>query len=275
MSRLEELLASPSPESWHEIIMLGKLARKNPGLPDPVTLDGLLDGNSVWSLFCKALVAKLRSWPPEIERLCPESWPREFRDAVEHRVNENDTYEHYVAKVCGDSRLRLSDGKTQAAWLERRFTGGVVPVSTAQIALRSLSAALASLASSHRAPSIAAATRMIESASRHLESARNMLSNGVRRVGKVGCADLTGGLTVERNECQRCHGAGCLHPAKSCGPSRSLEYRLEIEVKVGNEPQRPEQVVRMNSVRSRGGCYVLARSVEEAVQAIIAFRDSR
>lgn len=255
--------------------MLGKLARKNPGLPDPVTLDGLLDGSSVWSLFCKALVAKLRSWPPEIERLCPESWPREFRDAVEHRVNENDTYEHYVAKVCGDSRLRLSDGKTQAVWLERRFTGGVVPVSTAQIALRSLSAALASLASSHRAPSIAAATRMIESASRHLESARNVLSNGVRRVGKVGCADLTGGLIVE-HACGRCADcrSSCCDTAKCSARSRH-EYRIEIEVKVGDEPQRPEQIARMNSVKARGGCYVLARSVEEAVQAIIAFRDSR
>lgn len=258
--------------------MLGKLARKNPGPPDPVTLDGLLAGNSVWSMFCRTLVSpkiSLQNWPPEIERLCPESWPREFRDAVEHHVNENDTYEHYVAKVCGDPRLRLSDGKTQAAWLERRFTGGVIPVSTAQIALRSLSAALASLASSHRALSIAAATRMIESASRHLESARNVLSNGVRRVGKVGCADLTGGLTIEK--LWACRGCAICAADGECsnGKVERHEYRLEIEVKVGDEPQRPEQVARMNSVRARGGCYVLARSVEEAVQAIIAFRDSR
>ena len=31
-----------------------------------------------------------------------------------------------------------------------------------------------------------------------------------------------------------------------------LEYRLEVEIKVGDEPQRPEQIVRMRSVRARG-----------------------
>jgi hypothetical protein len=34
-------------------------------------------------------------------------------------------------------------------------------------------------------------------------------------------------------------------------------------------------VLRMNHVRSRGGCYVLAHSVDEAVAGIVQFRDSR
>ena len=74
----------------------------------------------------------------------------------------------------------------------------------------------------------------------------------VRTVGKVGCADLTGGVAVN-----------------------GREYRLEVEVKVGDEEQRPEQVARMRSVRARGGCYVLCRSVEDAVAQIKAFVSSR
>ncbi len=250
MSRLEELLSSPSPESWREIVELGKAALKESRRSAP-------DCNHMpWHVFSELLVAAIKNWPPEIERLCPESWPSVFREAVEHRVIETDTYEHYVAKICGDPRLRLSDGKTQAVWLERRFTGGIVPVSTAQIALRSISAALASIASSHGAPSIASAARFIEAARRAIESARNVLSNGVRRVGKVGCADLTGGVIIEMRD----------------GPN--FDVRLEVEIKVGNQEQEPAQVIRMNSVRSRGGCYVLARSVEEAVLAIIAFRNA-
>ena len=55
------------------------------------------------------------------------------------------------------------------------------------------------------------------------------------------------------------------------GNQQWAEVRLEVEIKVGNEPQRPEQVARMHSVRARGGCYVLARSVEDAVSQIKAF----
>jgi hypothetical protein len=123
-------------------------------------------------------------------------------------------------------------------WLERRFTGGVIPVSTAQSALRLLSAALA-------------ASSTMGQTSR-VKQAMNMLASGVCTVGKVGCADLTGGVVVN-----------------------GREYRLEVEVKVGDEDQRPEQVARMRSVRARGGCYVLCRSVKDAVAQIKAFVSSR
>ena len=80
------------------------------------------------------------------------------------------------------------------------------------------------------------------------------------------CADLTGGLTIE-------HANYVLSDEgehKAAPPFRH-EYRLEVEIKVGDEPQRPEQIARMRSVRARGGCYVLARSVEDAVTQIKAF----
>jgi hypothetical protein len=93
----------------------------------------------------------------------------------------------------------------------------------------------------------------------YVATARNLLMNGVRQVGKVGCADTTGGVTVERVS------------ARLEIPTKRHEYRLEVEVKVGNQPQSSEQAARMNSVRRRGGCYIVARSVAEAVEQIKAF----
>jgi hypothetical protein len=237
MSSLADLLAKPSVESWKAIVEIGKKARK---IPDP-NRDGLS-----WAAFTATVRTDIQDWPPEIERVCPEGWPKEFREAVEHRVRETDTYGHYLAKICGHPDLRLADG-SQAVWLERRFTGGVVPVSTAQSALRLLTAALA------------ASSTMGMTA--RVKQAINLLASGVRNVGKVGCADLTGGVVVE------------VQPFKGTGDERIWrhEYRLEVEIKVGDEPQRPEQVVRMRNVRARGGCYVLARSVEDAVAQIKAF----
>ena len=222
MPALSDLLAEPSVENWKTLISLGKWSHRVGGL--------------VWQEFVQHVTAAVKDWPPEIERVCPAGWPREFRDAVEHRVRETDTYGHYLAKICAHPDLRLADG-SQAVWLERRFTGGVIPVSTAQSALRLLSAALA-------------ASSTMGQTSR-VKQAMNMLASGVRTVGKVGCADLTGGVTVN-----------------------GQEYRLEVEVKVGDEEQRPEQIARMRSVRARGGCYVLCRSVEDAVAQIKAFVSS-
>lgn len=238
MSTLSDLLAEPSVENWNAIVEIGKKAwrvrqRVTKGMYAVDTDEDLDDARAFFDLSDESF----KHWPPEIERVCPAGWPREFRDAIEHRVRETDTYGHYLAKICAHPDLRLADG-SQAVWLERRFTGGVIPVSTAQSALRLLSAALA-------------ASSTMGQTSR-VKQAMNMLASGVRTVGKVGCADLTGGVAVN-----------------------GQEYRLEVEVKVGDEDQRPEQVARMRSVRARGGCYVLCRSVEDAVAQIKAFRENR
>ena len=247
MPALSDLLAEPSVENWKAIVEIGKKARR-------IVQD--------WDFFTNMVQSRVAEWPPEIERVCPAGWPREFKEAVEHRVRETDTYGHYLAKICGHPDLRLSDG-SQAVWLERRFTGGVVPVSTAQSALRLLTAALA------------ASSTMGMTA--RVKQAINLLASGVRNVGKVGCADLTGGLTIEQKHCAcgiQWSGNGAC-PDGECEKNelRDMyhEYRLEVEIKVGDEPQRPEQIVRMRSVRARGGCYVLARSVEDAVTQIKAF----
>ena len=235
---LEELLSQPSAESWREIIEIGRRASRSPRTAD-------------MPLFMLALEKAVTRWPPEVERLCPASWPADFRAAVEHRVRETDTYGHYLAKICGHPDLRLSDG-SQAVWLERRYTGGIVEVSTVKSALRLLAAAQS--ASS------------VKTANDRVKDAVRLLAGGTRNVGKVGCADLTGGVVVPTMIAfpLPTRGAKCV----------AVEYRLEVEVKVGDEPQRPEQVARMESVRRRGGCYVLCNSVESAVAQILAFISS-
>ena len=247
---LSELLASPSPESWAAIVEIGKQNKRVGGL--------------VWAEYQRHVITAVKSWPPEIERLCPPGWPREFRETVEHRVLETDTYGHYVAKICGDPALRLSDG-SQAVWLERRFTGGIVPVSIVQQATRLISAMLQNIDDPRR----------IVTSQEHVQKIRNLLANGVRNVGKVGCADLTGGVVIEDLTggvvIESAIGAARI---LGCTPIRH-EYRLEVEIKVGKQPQDPAQVLRMNHVRSRGGCYVLAHSVDEAVAGIVQFRDSK
>lgn len=244
MSSLEELLVNPSVESWQQIVEIGTSIKRG---------HQIIRGG--FATFMKVLSEAVVVWPPEIERICPKSWPEEFRAAVEHRVRETDTYSHYIAKICGHPDLKLSDG-SQAVWLERRFTGGALHVSTVQQALRALGRG-------------------------DTTAARNILAGGIRQVGKVGCADLTGGVTVEGLDL--CGGVDLvstgyqgIHSGKSdierCDHRRRRhEYRLEVEIKVGDEEQRPEQIARMNSVRARGGCYILARSVEEAVQQIKLF----
>jgi len=247
---LSELLASPSLESWAAIVETGSRLKR---FASGKTRDCLTEAG--WTEYQRHVITAVKSWPPEIERLCPPGWPREFRETVEHRVLETDTYGHYVAKICGDPALRLSDG-SQAVWLERRFTGGIVPVSIVQQATRLISAMLQNIDDQRR----------IVTSQEHVQKIRNLLANGVRNVGKVGCADLTGGVVIES-----AIGAARI---LGCTPIRH-EYRLEVEIKVGKQPQDPAQVLRMNHVRSRGGCYVLAHSVDEAVAGIVQFRDSK
>jgi len=245
IEQLDAALAKPSAECWQTVIEIGRFKlNKQPG--------ELL---ALQSIYQNRVAEAVKSWPPEIERVCPAGWPKVFREAVEHRVRETDTYGHYVAAICGHPDLRLSDG-SQAVWLERRFTGGVVQVSTAQQALRLLSAAQA-------ASSIPKQTRL-------LEQCRHLLANGVRNVGRVGAADLTGGLTIEREVPHVDWPSGKVTPTRT----ERHEYRLEVEVKIA-KPQSEEQCARMESVRRRGGCYVLCHSIAEAVEQIKTFAESK
>lgn len=234
MEALRTLLAHPSVANWKEIVKIGKHCL---GKPD-------------WQTFSELVLAAVPSWPKEIQRPCPDSWPVDFREKVQWLVREVDTYGHYAQKICGDPRLQL-EGK-QRVWLERRFTGGVVPASTAQQVIGTLLEACG-------LKSLAAVVKLIR-------EAVAILAGSIRNTGKIGTADLTGGLVIQRI-CGRC---GC-GSGRHCYMPVRIEVRLEIEIKVGDGKQRPDQAAREASVRARGGCYVLCYSVEEAIEQILRF----
>lgn len=267
METLKALLAKPSVASWKEIIKIGKHCS---GKPD-------------WQTFSALVLAAVPSWPKEIQRDCPDSWPLDFREKAEWRVREVDTYGHYIQRICCDPRLQL--GGKQRVWLERRFTGGVVPASSAQQVISTLLEAV-------QLKSLPAIVRLVR-------EAISVLAGSIRNTGKTGTADLTGGLilVLRHTCCAKCGKAFDLYDAQSldnndgfgksklgashlmghttCGrfePSEALiEVRLEIEIKIGQGKQRPDQAAREASVRARGGCYILCFSVEEAIEQILLF----
>lgn len=111
---LTRALAEPSPESWFLIVRAGSALLRQEE-EDAVS-------RSMRVSFRRAIENRLPHWPRELARHVPTAWPEEWRKIAEYKILEIDTYEMYKIGVCGDRRLRLSDG-TQAVRLERRFVG--------------------------------------------------------------------------------------------------------------------------------------------------------
>ena len=256
MDDLQDLLKNPSVESWKAIVKLG---RRHSGKPS-------------WPQFEAAVLAAVPSWPKEVARTWPEGvGSPEFRKQVENRVREVDTYAFYAQRICGDSRLQI-DGK-QRVWLERRFTGGVVPASSAKQVIATL---LEAVKCKNWGP---------------VREAISVLAGSIRNTGKTGTADLTGGLILKhpfvhtrKGVSLTTEGTLSVDPLLVSGLTNSgtsesqgktgkgyLEIRLELEIKIGAGTQRPEQIARERSVRSRGGLYLVCHSVEEAVRGILCF----
>ncbi len=248
MKFLQDFLETPSVESWKAIVKIGRACAEK----------------AIWQKFAEDVLAALPSWPKELQRLWPDGvGPPEFKEQVEWRIKETDTYGHYIQRICGDPRLQI-DGK-QRVWLERRFTGGVVPASSAKQVIATL---LEADKCKRWAP---------------IREAISVLAGSIRNTGKTGTADLTGGLILRHTrkgisrvqECQlsidQLYQAGVNTPSTTETQGNVIEVRLELEVKVGDGKQRPDQIARQNSVTNRGGLYLLCRSVEEAIQGILNF----
>jgi hypothetical protein len=75
--------------------------------------------------------------------------------------------------------------------------------------------------------------------------ARSLETDNVIRMGVAGCADLTGIVTIS-----------------------GLGVRLEIEVKTQKGRQSDQQIRFEKMVKDRGGIYILARSVDDAVSGL-------
>lgn len=69
----------------------------------------------------------------------------------------------------------------------------------------------------------------------------------------------------------RVYTAGIPGQADLTGFIRPEGWRLEVEVKSATGRQRPEQRAFQQAIDHGGGCYILARSVDEAVFQLEAF----
>ena len=136
MSSLADLLAKPSVESWKAIVEIGKKARK--------ILRESEGEDPGWQAFMRMVRTDVQDWPPRSSG----SAPRDGQGSSKKPSNIGCARRTPTATTSPKSAgIPTSACQTvpQAVWLERRFTGGVVPVSTAQSALRLLTAALAAL----------------------------------------------------------------------------------------------------------------------------------
>jgi hypothetical protein len=210
-----------------------------------------LDSNSDATTL-RQLKQHLVTWPKEIPRQPPKRW----LDGAAHKpllglaldVSEVSTYGLYIAALAQEPRLRLRDG-SPAVSLHRQQRGVVETATGKKVAMN----------------------------------------------GDVpGMADLGGTLTVEW--LRRCCWSGndtsllkCLDCNRPLTTYR-LQLYIELEIKLDGKipPQAREytgtsrrqltdterqQVQRQQAQLARGGCYIFADSVVDAVEAVVRYRD--
>ena len=195
----------------------------------------------------------LATWPKEIPRPPLKQWLRKFPWtsnllSLALNVAETQTYPLYIAALAQEPRLRLRDG-SPAVSLHRQQRG------------------------------------VVETA-----TGRKVAMNG----DVPGMADLGGTLTVEW--LRRCCWAGndtsllkCLDCNRLLTTYR-LQLYIELEIKLDGKipPQAREytgtsrrqltdterqQVQRQQAQLARGGCYIFADRVVDAVEAVVRYRD--
>jgi hypothetical protein len=247
---IDAALSTPSADSWAAI---AEWAGSNVGCADLTTL--------------RQLKQSLAIWPKELPRQAPKPWLKDTRSLTGHAFNatyrhllglcldvkEVDTYPLYIAAVAQEPRLRLRDG-SPAVSLHRQQRG-VVETSTG----------------------------------------KKVAMNG----DVPGMADLGGTLTVEWGFMEGCACSKtavgtvvvrCPHCNYAVYVPQRLQLYIELEIKLDGKipPQAREytrtsrrqltdtecqQVQRQQAQLARGGCYIFADRVVDAVGAVVRYRD--
>jgi len=228
-------LSMPSQRSWETI---ADWAGGNVGCADVATL--------------RQLKQHLVTWPQEIPRQPPKQWldGATFKPLLGLALNvtEVSTYNLYITAMSSEPRLQLRDG-SPAVSLHRQQRG-VVETSTG----------------------------------------KKVAMNG----DVPGMADLGGTLTVEwgGGACD-CFTYPTIPHLSVCAlkqPPSRIQLYIEIEVKLDGKipPQAKEytgtsrrqltdterqQVQRQQAQLARGGCYIFADRVVDAVEAVVRYRD--
>jgi len=246
LTPIQDLTQHPSPEAWLAC------ARWLDKLP--------LDQRQAQVPIVKRA---LKGWPYELPRPALPKWTKlEHSDllALCRSINETDVYEHYMASIHGAPELKLSSGKP-AVRLQRFFAGG----------------------------------------------AKVGKGGAFVIVGQAGQADLVGMLTVEvagwvppepelpdwdspekvkhrqqirrspNMQAQLALGLAPSLPQVAAGilatPPDLLALYVEVEIKMPKGHQSEVQQTREEVIRSRGGIYLVVRSVKALVEGLVGERD--
>lgn len=232
------LLGSPSAQSWAEIVKAIDAYK-----PEPPEV--------------KLIRQQLQRWPRELPRPAPKHWLDKGNTNLVSLcldVDEVETYDLYIKALATEPRLRLSDGMP-AVSLHRQQRGTVETMTGRKVSMNGDVPGMADL-------------------------------GGTLTVEWGGIGDCVCGRYVDYKgdevRCSACHYL--------VEPPHRIQTYIEIEVKIDGKipPQareykgtsrrqltktEQEQVQRQQAQLARGGFYIFADRVADAVEAVVAYKD--
>lgn len=219
------------------------LASKRPGLQVWEDVTKLIDPYDQSAI--PELKRALANWPKEVPRPAPKSWrgvcayDQLMRSICLDVKEDEQLYHHYITEICGSPRLRLRDG-SPAVNLWRQPRGVVTLQGGGQVTLGA---------------------------------------------GQPGLADVGGTMTVEY---QKWTGGGPGDPAIPvwCRTNLYIEVEIKLDGKIpplareyrGTSKRvltqtEQDQCQRQQAQLARGGCYIFADRVAEAIDELVRYRD--
>ena len=215
------------------------LASKRPDLQVWEEITKRIDPGTVDKSTTAELKRALASWPKEVPRPAPKSWrgvcayDQVMRSICLDVKEDEQLYHHYITEICGSPRLRLRDG-SPAVNLWRQPRGVVTLQGGGQVTLGA---------------------------------------------GQPGLADVGGTMTVEWE-----------HWDQGYVTHRRTNLYIEIEIKIDQKipplareyrgtskrvltQTEQDQCQRQQAQLARGGCYIFAERVCEAIDELVRYRD--
>lgn len=215
------------------------LANKRPDIQVWAEITKLIDPGTIDKTTIAELKRALASWPKEVPRPAPKSWrgvcayDQIMRSICLDVKEDEQLYHHYLTEICGSPRLRLRDG-SPAVNLWRQPRGTVTLQGGGQVTLGA---------------------------------------------GQPGLADVGGFMTIEWEHWDQgyvTHHRTNLYTEieiKIDGkiPPMAREYRGTSKRVLTQTEQ--DQCQRQQAQLARGGCYIFAERVAEAIDELVRYRD--
>ena len=215
------------------------LASKRPDLQVWEEITKRIDPGTVDKSTTVELKRALASWPKEVPRPAPKSWrgvcayDQLMRSICLDVKEDEQLYHHYLTEICGSPRLRLRDG-SPAVNLWRQPRGVVTLQNGGQVTLGA---------------------------------------------GQSGLADVGGTMTVEWE-----------HWDQGYVTHHRTNLYIEVEIKIDQKipplareyrgtskrvltQTEQDQCQRQQAQLARGGCYIFAERVAEAIDELVRYRD--